>query len=118
MKNSRPCLRVSSKLRRVPRLGDVFVNRAAVDGGDGGVHVRKSGDEDAQNARAELPGAFQQPDAFFAGHPLVGHQQADFIGVLFEQILKPSCALVAVKMRNSSPNARVKFVSDLSSSST
>ena len=74
------------QLRRVPRLGDVFVNRAAVDGGDGGVHVRVGRDEHAQDARAQLPGAFQQPDALFAGHPLVGHQQADFVGVLFEQL--------------------------------
>ncbi len=74
------------ELRRIPRFGDVFVNRAAVDGGDGGVHVRVSGDQDAENARPELPGAFQEPDAFFAGHPLVGHQQADFVGVLFEQL--------------------------------
>ena len=36
--------------------------------------------------RAQLPRAFQQPDAFFAGHPLVGHQQADFVGVLFQQL--------------------------------
>ena len=70
------------KLRRVPRLGDVFVNRAAVDGGDGGVQVRVGRDENAQDVRAELPGAFEQPDALFAGHPLVGHQQADFVGVL------------------------------------
>ena len=74
------------ELRRIPRLGDVFVNRAAVDGGDGGIHVGIGGDENADDARAELPGAFQQPDAFFAGHPLVGHQQADFVGVLFQQL--------------------------------
>ncbi len=74
------------KLRRIPRLADVFVNRAAVDGGNRGVEVRVGRDEDAQDARAQLPGAFEQPDAFFAGHPLVGQQQADFVGVLFEQL--------------------------------
>ena len=35
--------------------------------------------------RTELPRALQKPDALFAGHSLVGHQQADFVGVLFEQ---------------------------------
>ena len=74
------------QLRRIPRLGDVFVDRAAVDGGDGGLDIRVGGDEDAHDARPELPGAFQQPDALFAGHPLVGQQQADFVGVLFEQL--------------------------------
>ncbi len=73
------------ELRRVPWFGDVFVNRAAVDGGDGGVRVRVRRDQHAQNLRAQLPRLSQKPDAFFPGHPLVGQQQADFVGVLFEQ---------------------------------
>ena len=80
-----PALQGLFQLRRVPRFGDVFVNRAAVDGGDRGVHVRVGGDQHADDARTELPGAFQQPHALFAGHPLVGHQQADFIGVFLQQ---------------------------------
>ena len=32
-----------------------------------------------------MPGAFQKPDPFFARHPLVGQQQADLIGMMFEQ---------------------------------
>ena len=70
---------------RVPRLGDVFVNRAGVDGGDGGVHVRERRHEDAQGLRPELARALQQPRAFFAGHLLVGHQHADFIRVRLQQ---------------------------------
>ncbi len=41
------------KLRRVPRLADVFVNRAAVDGGDRGVEIRVGRDQDAQDARTQ-----------------------------------------------------------------
>ena len=74
------------QLHRIPRLGDVFVNGTGVDGGDGGVHVRIGGDEDAEHVRAEVPGAFQQPDPVFAGHPLVGHQHADFVGVCFNEL--------------------------------
>jgi hypothetical protein len=39
----------------------------------------------ADDVRAELPGAFEQPHAFLAGHPLVGHQQTDVIAVLLQQ---------------------------------
>src|SRR6185437_13640670 len=39
------------ELLRVPGLGHVFVNRARIDGGDGGVHVRKRGGQDANGAR-------------------------------------------------------------------
>ena len=74
------------QLGRIPRLVDEFADRAAVDGGDHGVAVGEGGDEDAHDARTELAGAFQQPDALFAGHPLVGQQQADFIGMLFQQL--------------------------------
>jgi hypothetical protein len=33
-----------------------------------------------------VPGALEQPDAGFAGHPLVGHQEADLGGALFQQL--------------------------------
>ena len=77
---------VLRRCARIPRLGDELADRAAVDGGDHGVDVGKGGDEDAHDARTEMPRAFQQPDALLAGHPLVGQQQADFICVLFEQL--------------------------------
>jgi hypothetical protein len=86
MKNSKPCRSVQFQLRGIPRLADVFVNRAVVDGLDRGVHVGERGDEDAQDARAELARVFQQPDALLAGHPLVGHQNPDFAAVFLEEL--------------------------------
>ena len=33
-----------------------------------------------------MPRALQKPDALLAGHPLVGQQQTDFVGMLFQQL--------------------------------
>ena len=72
--------------RRVPRFGNVFVNRTAVDGGDGGVKVGKGRNEDTDDTGAQLARAFQKPNALFPGHALVRHQEADFVLVSFEQL--------------------------------
>ena len=42
-------------------------------------------DQNPDDAGRGLPGAFQQPGALFARHPLVGHEQADFVLMLFEE---------------------------------
>ena len=48
--------------------------------------VRIGRGQDADDAGAELARFFEQPDAFLAGHALVGHQQADFVLVLFQEL--------------------------------
>ena len=74
------------QLRRVPRFGDVFVNGAGVDGGDGGVHVGVGGGQNANDPRAKLAGFFEQPNALLTRHPLVGHEDPDVVFVLLQQL--------------------------------
>ena len=54
-----PLLERLLQLLRVPRFGNVFVNRAAVHGGDGGVQVGERRDEHSQNVRAQRAGFLQ-----------------------------------------------------------
>ena len=61
------------ELRRVPRLGDVLVNRAGIDRGDGRLHIRVSGGQNADDLGPQLARPFEQPNALFARHSLVGH---------------------------------------------
>ena len=74
------------KLRGVPRFGNIFVNRAGIYGGDGGIHIRVSCGQHPNDARLQLARFFEKPDAFFSGHPLVGHQQADFVLMSIEKL--------------------------------
>ncbi len=74
------------QLRRIPRLGDVFVNPAGVDGRDDRVQIGVCRGQDADDAGAQQPGALQKLGSFLPGHALVGHEDADVVLVLFEQL--------------------------------
>lgn len=71
----------------VPGFGDVFVDGAGVDGVDGGFQVGEGGDEDADDLGAEAAGLFEQLDALFAGHALVGDEDTDFLLMVFEDLV-------------------------------
>ena len=73
-----------------------MVNGAGVDGVDGVREIGVGRDQNPDDAGRGLPGPFQQPDAFFAGHPLVGHEDADLARACSSSSFRPSWALVAV----------------------
>ena len=65
------------QLVRVPRLGDVAVDAAAVDGVDDGADVGVAGEQQANGIRMGLAHVMQQLDARHLRHPLVGHHHVD-----------------------------------------
>src|SRR5690242_8695168 len=74
------------KRRGIPRLVNVFVNGTGINGRDSGVHIGVRRHENAEEAWIELPGLFEQPYAFFTGHTLVRHENADLILVFLQQL--------------------------------
>jgi len=95
----------------VPRLGDVAVNLALVDGGDGRAHVGIAGEQDAYRIRPFGPYLFEKLRAVHLRHAHVGNHQVD--GILLEH-LQPRRAAIggedAVAQRPEQPFQRTQDI--------
>ena len=69
-------------LGRVPRLEEVVVDAAVVDGADRGVGVGVGREERALGPRRDLGDGLQDRDAVEPGHPLVGEHEGDGLAAL------------------------------------
>ena len=81
----------------LPRLGDVAVDVALVDGVDDGLDVGVAGEQQADGVGMCFAEAFEELDAGHLRHALVGHDDVDLL--LFHDACRPSAARVAPRTR-------------------
>ena len=98
----------------VPGLGDVAVNFALVDGGDGGADIGIAGEQDAHGIGPFLPHLFEELRAVHVGHAHVGDHQIDRLLLEQRQALRTALGgmnLVAMRPEQAAQGAEnVRFV--------